>query len=182
MPPSVGPAPQRKAATSRVSTALRWWRKAYGEHPLHLVVLALAFALAAYTVSVVGFQTLWNPQVWWQAIGVWFAAAIIAHDLVLYPVYALADRILTAATARTPRHRCPLNYLRLPLIGIAATFVLFFPGILQQGADTFHAATGQSQQPFLGRWLWLSAAMLLISALAYVLEYLRTRRSHSGKR
>lgn len=155
---------------------LRRWRKAYGEHPLHLVVLALAFALAAYTVSVLGLKTLWNPQIWWQAIGIWFAAAIIAHDLVLYPAYALADRILTTASTRTRWRPSPLNYLRLPLIGIAATFLLFFPGILQQGADTFHTATGQSQQPFLGRWLWLSAAMLLISAAAYAVAYLRTRR------
>jgi len=56
-------------------------------------------------VIVLGPQALWNPFVWWQSIAVWFLAAIIAHDLVLFPLYALADRSFTGALAAV-RGRC----------------------------------------------------------------------------
>ena len=44
---------------------------------------------------------------------------------------------------------------------------MFWPGIVQQGSATYSAATGQTQQPFLGRWLLLTAIMFSVSALAY---------------
>ncbi|MFE3262573.1 hypothetical protein ACFXPS_43265 [Nocardia sp. NPDC059091] len=154
------------------------WKRAYGAHPLHLPVLVASFALAGYSVWVLGFDALWNHRVWWQAIAVWFAAAIIAHDLVLFPAYALVDRILAAVSARTRLRVSPLNYIRVPLLGIGLSFLLFFPGIIQQGAATYHAATGGTQQPFLLRWLLLSASMLAVSAIAYAIQSLRARRRH----
>jgi hypothetical protein len=112
--------------------------------------------------------------VWWQSIAVWFLAAIIAHDLVLFPLYALADRSLTSAfaavrgrrTGPTPRVS-PLNYLRVPTLAAGLSLLLFFPGIIQQGQFSYVAATGQNQQPFFGRWLLLVAALYGLSALAY---------------
>ena len=71
----------------------------YGAHPLHLLGTIAAWALAGYVVIVLGPQALWNPFVWWQSIAVWFLAAIIAHDLVLFPLYALADRSFSGALA-----------------------------------------------------------------------------------
>lgn len=44
---------------------------------------------------------------------------------------------------------------------------MFLPGIIEQGASTYLAATGQTQQPFLGRWLLLTAAMFGASAIVY---------------
>lgn len=152
------------------------WRRAYGAHPLHLVVLVASFALAGYTIWVLGFDTLWNHRVWWQAIGVWFAAAIIAHDLILFPAYAAADRVLAAVTGRVRLRISPLNHLRVPLLGIGLSFLLFFPGIIRQGADTYHTATGGTQQPFLLRWLLLSAAMLIVSALLYAIRAVHAHR------
>lgn len=156
------------------------WKRAYGAHPLHLPVLLAAFALAGYSVWVLGFDALWNHRVWWQAIAVWFAAAIIAHDLLLFPAYALVDRVLAAASARARLRVSPLNYIRLPLLGIGLSFLLFFPGIIQQGAATYHAATGGTQQPFLLRWLLLSAAMLVVSALTYAVRSLCTTKKSRG--
>lgn len=157
------------------------WKRAYGAHPLHLPVLIAAFALVTYTVCVLGFDTLWNRRVWWQAIGVWFAAAIVAHDLVLFPAYAAVDRILAAVAARTRLPVSPLNYIRVPLLGIGLSFLLFFPGIIEQGATTYHAATGGTQDSFLDRWLLLSACMLALSALLYVARLLAAhrRKTHS---
>jgi hypothetical protein len=149
----------------------------YGSNPLHLLGTVAAWALAGYVVTVLGPQALWNSKVWWQSIAVWFLAAVVAHDLVLFPLYALADRSVSAALAAL-RNRwagpspgvprvSPLNYLRVPTLAAGLSLLLFFPGIIQQGKATYSAATGQSQEPFLGRWLLLVAALYGFSALAY---------------
>jgi hypothetical protein len=160
--------------------------RSYGSHPLHLLTMITGFALLGYVVAVVKPVTLWNPQVWWQSIIVWFAAAIIAHDLVLFPVYAFLDRLLSRdrAAPRPARAepRVPvLNYLRVPALGAGLTLLVFLPGIIRQGASTYQAATGQTQDPFLGRWLLLTAAMFAVSAGIYgsrlVTVHRRTRVS-----
>ncbi|MFC9515116.1 hypothetical protein ACFTSD_05275 [Nocardiaceae bacterium NPDC056970] len=155
----------------------------YGAGPLHLVAVLFCFALIGYSVSVTGLESFWNPDNWWQSIAVWFAGAIIAHDLVLYPIYSLGDRSLSSGLDPTRRHRHarertvpPLNYVRVPALGTALTFLMFFPGILQRGADTYLAATGQTQEPFLVRWILLSVAMFGISALIYAVRVIRARR------
>jgi len=66
----------------------------YGSNPLHLLGTIAALALAGYVVIVLGPQALWNRKVWWQSIAVWFLAAIIAHDLILFPLYAVAGHWL----------------------------------------------------------------------------------------
>ena len=115
----------------------------YGANPLHLLGTIAAWALAGYVVIVLGPHTLWNPIVWWQSIAVWFLAAIIAHDLVLFPLYALADRSFAGALAAV-RGRwkgpspwapqvSPLNYVRVPTLAAGLSLLLFFPGIIQQG-------------------------------------------------
>jgi hypothetical protein len=47
---------------------------------------------------------------------------------------------------------------------------------MEQGAPTYLAATGQSQQPFLGRWLLLTAAMFAASAIAHTTRLAIARR------
>jgi hypothetical protein len=156
----------------------------YGSNPLHLLGTVAAWALAGYVVTVLGPQALWNSKVWWQSIAVWFLAAVVAHDLVLFPLYALADRSVSAALAAlrnrwagpSPRVS-PLNYLRIPTLAAGLSLLLFFPGIIQQGQASYSAATGQSQQPFFGRWLLLVAALYGFSALAYA-----ARLSVAGRR
>ena len=146
----------------------------YGSNPLHLLGTVAAWALAGYAVIVLGPHALWNSKVWWQSIAVWFLGVFIGHDLVLFPLYALADRSLTAALAAMKNRRAgpsprvsPLNYLRVPTLAAGLSLLLFFPGIIQQGKATYSAATGQSQEPFFGRWLLLVAALYGFSALAY---------------
>ncbi|MFI5508869.1 hypothetical protein ACIA48_15455 [Mycobacterium sp. NPDC051804] len=153
---------------------LNRFRRIYGSHPLHLLTLIAGFALFGYVVATIKPVTLWNPNVWWQSIAVWFAAAIIAHDLVLYPIYTLADRFLVAAS-RPVANVPALNYIRVPALGAALTLVVFLPGIIEQGAPTYLAATGQTQDPFLGRWLLLTAAMFGLSAVAFAIRLVLTR-------
>lgn len=154
------------------------FRRIYGSHPLHLLTLVAGFALLGYVIATIKPTTLWNPNTWWQSIAVWFAAAIVAHDLVLFPVYALADRLLLATGAgRRPTARVPvLNYVRVPALGAGLTLLVFLPGIIEQGAPTFRAATGLTQDVFLGRWLLLTAAMFAISALCYGIRLIRATR------
>ena len=150
-------------------TALDRFRAVYGSNPLHLLTLIAGFALLGYVLITITPSALWNPNTWWQSILVWFAAAIIAHDLLLFPVYALLDRILVAGNRLRPRAQTSvpvLNYVRIPAMGAALTLLLFLPGIIQQGAPAYAAATGQTQEPFLGRWLLLTAAMFAVSAVA----------------
>lgn len=152
----------------------------YGSNPLHLLGTITAWSLAGYAVTLLGRQALWNTRVWWQSITVWFLAAIVLHDLVLFPLYALADRSLTAALAALHRRGArtapgvppvsPINYLRVPTLATVLSLVLFFPGIIRQGAASYAAATGQNQQPFLERWLLLAGTVYGLSALAYAVR------------
>jgi hypothetical protein len=149
--------------------------RAYGANPLHLLALVASFAVAGYAVS----HLLHSSAP--VRVLVWFLAAVVGHDLILFPLYALADRSLRAGLrALWPRRGAvtrvpPLNYLRVPALGTGLLFLVFLPGILRQGASTYHAATGQTQQPFLDRFLLLSAAMFVLSAIVYAVR-LRTAR------
>ena len=157
-------------------------RRLYAVRAFHVLILLAALALTGYTVSVLGVDNLVNPEVWWQSIVVWFAVAIIAHDLILFPLYALADRVLDLrrsppaerVTARPPA----TNYVRLPTLASGLLFVVFFPGIIEQGAAAYQTATGLTQAPFLSRWLAITAVLYLAAALWYaVTTFVTMRRS-----
>ncbi|HEY4454505.1 MAG TPA: hypothetical protein VGN81_09375 [Pseudonocardiaceae bacterium] len=150
---------------------MRSLSRAYGAHPLHLLALLGCFALTGYVVVHVVNAPLLPRMV------IWFVAAVVAHDLILFPLYALADRSLHGLLSLVPSrpHKGvpvvpPLNYVRIPALGAGLTFVLFLPGIIQQGGPTYAAATGQTQAPYLGRWLLLAAAMFLASAIVYAIR------------
>jgi hypothetical protein len=70
---------------TRVRRVAGWIRRWYGANPLHLLALLAAFALAGYAVRAV-FEA---GQ--WTGFAEWFAVAIIGHDLLLFPLYSLAD-------------------------------------------------------------------------------------------
>lgn len=153
---------------------MRAFTKIYGGHPLHAVGLLLSFALVGYVVALMGPQVLWNSDVWWKSVLVWFFGSVLLHDAVLFPLYSLADRLLTGI----PRHRLavsPVNFVRVPALGAALTFLMFFPGILSQGAQSYRAATGLTQEPFLGRWLALTAVLFTVSAAAYFTRWTLVR-------
>jgi hypothetical protein len=156
-----------------MSRLAKRFRVIYGSHPLHLLTMLSGFALLGYILTTFKPATLWNPGAWWQSIVVWLAAAVIAHDLLLFPLYTLADRVLSARICPKVSAR---NHIRVPALGAGLTLLIFLPGIIEQGAPTYHAATGETQQPFLGRWLLLTAAMFAVSALGYVARLAVARR------
>ena len=143
----------------------------YGDRLFHLILVVAALALGAYTVVVLGVGNLFNPIVWWQSIAVWFVVAVIGHDLILFPLYTLADRLLRMRRAapkdrrgepQLPSTHIPLtNYLRIPTLAAGLVLLLFLPGIIEQGAPTFWSATGLTQAPYLSRWLLLTAGQTI---------------------
>lgn len=149
--------------------------RAYGASPLHLLALVACFALAGYVAT----HLVGDPLM--VRIVIWFAAAVIGHDVVLFPLYALADRSLRGVLRVLPAARGnrtpvvpPLNYLRIPALGAGLLLLLFLPGIIEQGQQTYLSATGQTQQPYLDRWLLLTAALFALSVVVYAV---RSRRA-----
>lgn len=145
-------------------------RRFYGSSPLHLLTMLAGFALLGYLLITARPATLWKPEgAWWKSMAVWFAAAIVAHDLVLFPMYSVVDRLFNISAKRR-RHQpvVPVrNYLRVPALGSGLLLLIFFPGIVRQGASLYFEDTGLTQQPFLSRWLMLTAAMFAATALVY---------------
>lgn len=156
-----------------VRTAHLSFLPAFAARTAHLFVLVTCLALAAYAASFL----LGDPSA--PAILMWFLGAAVAFDLVLFPLSALADRLLI----RLPRSRVPLvNHVRLPLLGAGLTFVMFLPGILRQSEPTHLAATGLNQQPYLARWLWLVLTMFLLSAAIYLIRVAISRPAKGNGR
>ena len=147
------------------------WRRRYGASWLHLAVLGASFALTGYAVSRVlpDTSTL-------LAIAVWFVGAAVVWDLVLGPALALADRGARRLSPRTGGVSS-LNHVRVPALLSLLLLALFAPQVLQRSAQRYAAKTGLSQDPYLERWLAVTAALFAVSALAYVLRVLRARRS-----
>ena len=127
-----------------------------GAPPAQLALLVACLGLAAYAA----FFLLGDPAL--LRMLVWFAAAAVVHDLVIFPLYAGADRVLTAVLPG-PK----VNYLRVPALGAGLALLMFWPGIVRQGEVTHLAATGLDQAPYLGRWLVLCAVLFGASAVVY---------------
>jgi hypothetical protein len=147
---------------------LRW----YGANPLHLLALLGCFALAGYAAArLVPSRPL--------GVAVWFAGAVVGHDLVLVPLYSLADRSAMAAI----RHRAPrlpavpwINYLRVPAGLSALLLLVWFPLILRLRTH-YQASTTLSPDPFLWHWLAVTGALFLLSAAAFAVRLRAARRA-----
>jgi hypothetical protein len=147
---------------------LRW----YGANPLHLLALLGSFALAGYAAI-----QLLSPRP--VAVAVWFVGAVVGHDLLLLPLYSLADRSVLAAI----RHRAPrlptiawINYLRVPAGLSLLLLLVWFPLILRLHTH-YQVSTTLSPNPYLWHWLAVTGTLFLLSAVALAL---RLRAAHRG--
>jgi hypothetical protein len=139
----------------------------------------------------------------WTGFAEWFAVAIIGHDLLLFPLYSLADLSLRHLLPGGSHGRLPapepvprgpfdafqpggagppavapawpplLNYVRIPVIFSLLLLLTFFPMILGLSERELHRASGLGTGPYVWRWLGVTGAMFAISAVSYAL---RTRR------
>lgn len=151
-------------------------RRLYGAHPFHLLGLVASFVLTAYAVTfLLGARGV-------DRIAIWFVCAVIAHDLVLFPLYALADRLLTTVSgpraARGPGRGPVLatNYVRLPAMASGLLLVIFFPAILRMGESTYLHKSGLTEgDSYLHRWLLLTVGFFVLSALCFAVRRTRQR-------
>ena len=144
-----------------MSRLLRW----YGASPLHLLTMIGSFALAGYAAA----ELLRHNPV---GILVWLVAAVIGHDLLLMPLYTLADRSASAVF----RHRALnvpagpwINYLRVPAVLSGLLLLIWFPLIFRL-PGRFTTSTTLPLNPYLWHWLAVTGALFLLSATALALR------------
>ncbi|MEU1837883.1 hypothetical protein [Micromonospora chersina] len=144
------------------------FRRAYGAASWHLLLLAGCFAVTGWIALRLAGEASAGRML------LWFLGAVIAHDLVLFPVYASVDRVLRRALGRAGAPS-PLNHIRIPALGAGLLFLVYLPGILGLGDGTYLAATGLSPRSMVGRWLAVSGALFAASALLYAARRLARR-------
>lgn len=145
---------------------MRWFSRLYGSNPLHLLVSIACFALAGYAA-----YQLRAGDV--RGILIWLAGAVIGHDLILFPVYAIADRSMVAVFRRRPPAlpAVPwINYLRVPAVFSAILLLMWFPLIFRLPKQFTVDHTALPITPYLGRWLAITGALFLLSAITLALR------------
>ena len=157
-------------------------RRLYGAGVAHAAVMIVSFVLAGAAVLTLGVDALWNSDRWWQSIAVWFVGAAVLHDLVLYPLYSLADRATRPTRHWTVRQVPVRQHIRVPALGAALTLLVFFPGILNTDDTAIVAATGMNRDPYLERWLWVVAALVATSVVVFLVRVvLRGGAAYEGR-
>jgi hypothetical protein len=144
-------------------------RERYGSSVLHLLAVVATLAVAAYAfIAIIARPNAVN-------VLLWFGGAIIAHDLIAFPLYSalwlMAGRRAGLGGERLDvRRAATLNHVRVPALLSALALVVWFPLILGLSTDRYLADTALSASVYLGRWLLLTAALFAGSAVVYALR------------
>ncbi|MGW3206402.1 hypothetical protein [Streptomyces sp. NPDC001135] len=147
---------------------VRW----YGSGPLHLLVLIASFALTGYaTVRLFAVQP--------QEVAIWFVGAAVLHDLILLPLYSLAD----LSTLSVLRHRAVdgpmvpwINYLRVPAFLSCLLLLVWFPLVFRLAAP-YPGDTGLPDSVYVSRWLAITGVLFAGSAVAFAVRLRRCRHA-----
>lgn len=145
-------------------------RRLYGASPWHLLAVLAGLLLSAYVVS----RLADNPSL--LRIAVWFVGAAIVWDLVAGPLIALVDRLLLPLRSR-PRRVSLLNHVRVPALLSGLLLVVWTPVIFQRSEDVYRLKAGLTQDPYLDRWLVITAVLVALSALVYAVRLARAGRA-----
>ncbi len=138
----------------------------YGASAWHLLALLGCFALTGYAVS----RLRDDPAL--LRITLWFVGAAVVWDLVAGPLIALVDRLLLPLRSR-PRRVGLLNHVRVPALLSGLLLVVWAPVIFQRSEQTFRLKAGLDQDPYLERWLVITAVLFAMSAAAYAVRLRR---------
>ncbi|MFI6229452.1 hypothetical protein ACIBCR_19305 [Micromonospora echinospora] len=98
----------------------------------------------------------------------------LLHDLL---VAALGLSAVLTQQGRVVVHGVTIGYGAAPWHLLL--LLVYLPGILGLGGETYTAASGLTPQPLLARWLAVSAAIFAVSAMLHVLR--RRRRRDAGR-
>ncbi|TVZ94261.1 hypothetical protein [Streptomyces sp. PTD9-10] len=139
--------------------------------PLQILLLCCSFALAAYA----GVRLLAGD---WFGVALWVVGAALLHDLVLLPLYSVADRAVVHGLDAAGR-RAWVMYVRVPAALSGLLLLVWFPLISDRVAVRYRLATGQSADVFLGRWLLITALLFGGSALLLAVQVRRATKRRS---
>lgn len=146
-------------------------RRRYGASPLHLLAHLAILPLAGW--AILQLMDLSNAA----NVLLWFVAAVLLHDAVVWPLYSGIDRAADAASAAVDRggHVRAINHVRVPLGLSALMFLVFFPAILERAEGNFQRVSGVPWDGHLERWLLVSFALFAGSAVLYAVRVRRAR-------
>jgi hypothetical protein len=152
------------------------FRERYGAGPLHLLAVLATFAVAAYALRR-ALELTSNPD----RIVIWLGGSIVAHDLILFPFYALLGVIAAGAflpgDRRSSLRIAALNHLRVPALLSGLLLLVWYPLIAGPADRGFMRLTGMSKDVYLERWLLLSAVLFAVSAGVFALRLPGLRRA-----
>ncbi|MFE9393270.1 hypothetical protein [Streptomyces sp. NPDC006784] len=131
--------------------------------PFQIALLLASFVLAGYA----GVRFLADD---WLGVAVWFVGAALLHDLVLVPLYSLADRVPRLAGRY-------VNHLRIPALLSLLLLLVWFP-LITGPADRYAGLTGRPEgnNGYALHWLWLTVGLFAVSGLWLAARTLRGRR------
>jgi uncharacterized membrane protein len=156
------------------------FRDRYGASPLHLLAIASTFTVAAYALAR-SLELTSSPD----RIVIWMGGSIIAHDLVLFPLYALAGAVLAGIVVPADRRDrvriAALNHLRAPALLSGLLLLVWYPLVGGPADRGFTRLTGLSKEVYLERWVLLSLALFAGSAAIFALRLPRLRRAASPR-
>ncbi len=151
------------------------FRYEYGAQPLHLIAVAVSLLLSGYGLL----RITELPGA--GRIFLWLLVAALLHDLVALPLYSALLRIAHGTAGRAIESRgamlLALNHVRIPAAISALLLLVYFPLILRIDPERYEDTTGIGLDPYLSRWLLISAALFLGSGVIYAL---RLRRGAGG--
>jgi uncharacterized membrane protein len=140
----------------------------------------VSFAVAAYALGR-ALELTSNPG----RIVIWLGGSIVAHDLVLLPLYAALGALLAGALlAGGPSSRvriAALNHVRAPALASGLLLLVWYPLVAGPAERGFTRLTGLSKDVYLERWLLLSATLFAASTAIFLLRLPRLRRA-AGRR
>lgn len=141
-------------------------RRLYGAGPLQLLALVASFALAAAALS-----KLLDAGTATRSVVLWLIGAVLLHDVVLFPLTAVLDRI--ARRAPGARGVPAVNFLRVPALLSGLLLLVWFPLILGLSEQRYETSTRLGSEVYLPRWLAITGALFLASALLYAVRLRR---------
>ncbi len=152
------------------------FRQLYGASPVHAAGIGASLLIVGVAVS--GWFDVGTDGA--VRVLIWFVGAIIAHDLVFLPLVQVVNRVVfhraAPPAAVSPAHARLRNHVRIPAMLSGLLLLVFAPVILRANRNDYGAASSLSPDPYLHRWLLLSAGLFALSAAILLAgEFVRRR-------
>jgi hypothetical protein len=156
-----------------MKSLLQRFARIYGSNPLHLLAFIASFGLAGYAATEL-FHTMSIR------VAVWFVGAAVGHDVLLLPLYGLANLSLTKVWSRAPRAESVpwLNYVRFPGTISLILLLIFFPEITRRRTAQF-SNSGLTNHGYFAHWLLVTGILFGLSAVTYAVRWGQVSRSTS---